>query len=75
MDFVYFNFIIYCFSFFSILSGFNLDRIVGDNLFPLTKISYSMSFIIILFTFFWRIRDAIYFMTNKFKDGNGIDLY
>ena len=34
-----------------------------------------MSFIIILFTFFWRIRDAIYFMTNKFKDGNGIDLY
>jgi hypothetical protein len=69
------NFIIYCFSFFSILSGFNLDRIVGDNLFPLTKISYSMSFIIILFTFFWRIRDAIYFMTNKFKDGNGIDLY
>ena len=59
------NFIIYCFSFF--LFYLVLILIVGVNLFPLTKISYSMSFI--LFTFFWRIRDDIYFMTNKFKNG------
>ena len=59
------NFIIYCFSFF--LFYLVLILIVGVNLFPLTKISYSMSFI--LFTFFWRIRDDIYFMSNKFKDG------
>lgn len=69
------NIFVFLFCFFLIISGINLDRDVGDNFFYLTKTAFSISFMIILFSFFLRIREAIYFMTNKYKDGNGIDLY
>ena len=58
-----------------IISAINFDRSIGDNILSFTKTGITISSFLILFTFFWRIRDAIYFMTNRYKDGNGIDLY
>jgi hypothetical protein len=58
-----------------IISGINFDRSIGDNILSFTRTAITITFLLFLFTFFWRIRDAIYFMTNRYKDGNGIDLY
>jgi len=34
-----------------------------------------ISFFVVLLLFFWRFLDFIFFITNRYKDGNNIDLY
>ena len=62
-------FLISCFLSVSIRINYELN----DS--SLLKKTTKISVYVVLFLFFWRFFDFIFFITNKYKDGNNIDLY